>query len=706
MSISFKPGLRGKSIVWLTLLLVISLVSTGYISYQQAKRVAEEKVMELELSKLSLLKHAIEGALDERRNILMSLRDVPPVQAILRARKHHGIDPQSEDTVATWNERLNTIFAAFLTNHAQYLQIRYIDAAGDEMVRVDSDGHGSIKVVGGQDLQHKADSHYVSETLKLRMGESYVSDVELNREHGVIQYPNVPVLRLATPVYDDTGKAAALIIINTATERMFSEVRSESNGIKRYIANSDGHFIKHPDADKTFGWERGFDLRIGDTEPDLAELVKHHDAYIRFHRADRELDGFQKVFFSPVDPSRYWLLTVHIPETVVFEDTNAALNMMLLYGFAIGLILLLAVVWFVSGKIVGPIVRLAAAAGKLQAGDLSVRVDASAVSDELVTLFQAINAFAENQQRATGELERKVAEQTKNLSAVIDHIVDGIITISERGTIKSFNPAAHRIFGYTDAEVIGQNVKILMPEPYHSEHDGYLHHHMMTGDKKVIGIGREVTGMRKDGSTFPMELAVSAVAVDGRRHFVGITRDITERKQAEEAMRKMAHYDHLTDLPNRALLHDRLTHALATAKRHGSSLALLFIDLDGFKAVNDTLGHEAGDRLLQQVAERLQACVREADTVSRLGGDEFAVILSDIGDADAVAKKADLMITSVSAVYSQIDAQCTVGCSIGIALYPADGETSKALLASADVAMYAVKNDGKNHYRFYQPGDG
>jgi len=400
------------------------------------------------------------------------------------------------------------------------------------------------------------------------------------------------------------------------------------------------------------------------------------------------------------------LLTVHIPETVVFEDTNAALNMMLLYGFAIGLILLLAVVWFVSGKIVGPIVRLAAAAGKLQAGDLSVRVDASAVSDELVTLFQAINAFAENQQRATGELERKVAEQTKNLSAVIDHIVDGIITISERGTIKSFNPAAHRIFGYTDAEVIGQNVKILMPEPYHSEHDGYLHHHMMTGDKKVIGIGREVTGMRKDGSTFPMELAVSAVAVDGRRHFVGITRDITERKQAEEAMRKMAHYDHLTDLPNRALLHDRLTHALATAKRHGSSLALLFIDLDGFKAVNDTLGHEAGDRLLQQVAERLQACVREADTVSRLGGDEFAVILSDIGDADAVAKKADLMITSVSAVYSQIDAQCTVGCSIGIALYPADGETSKALLASADVAMYAVKNDGKNHYRFYQPGDG
>jgi len=134
--------------------------------------------------------------------------------------------------------------------------------------------------------------------------------------------------------------------------------------------------------------------------------------------------------------------------------------------------------------------------------------------------------------------EQKILEEKKQLSAVIDHIVDGIITIGERGTIESFNPAARNIFGYSNEEVIGQNVKMLMPEPYHSEHDGYLHNHVTTGEKKVIGIGREVTGRRKDGSTFPMELAVNEVMIDNKRHFVGITRDITERKRVEQMQKE------------------------------------------------------------------------------------------------------------------------------------------------------------------------
>lgn len=142
-------------------------------------------------------------------------------------------------------------------------------------------------------------------------------------------------------------------------------------------------------------------------------------------------------------------------------------------------------------------------------------------------------------ERELNSMERQEAVNSlvsseNRLNAILNNVVDGIITIGERGAIESFNPAARRIFGYTDAEVIGQNVKMLMSEPYHSEHDGYLDHHIATGEKKVIGIGREVTGQRKDGSTFPMKLAVSAVAIDGIRHFVGITRDITERKQVQQ----------------------------------------------------------------------------------------------------------------------------------------------------------------------------
>lgn len=134
--------------------------------------------------------------------------------------------------------------------------------------------------------------------------------------------------------------------------------------------------------------------------------------------------------------------------------------------------------------------------------------------------------------------EQKLLDEKARLAAVIDNVVDGIITIGERGAIESFNPAAHRIFGYSDEEVLGQNIKMLMPEPYHSEHDGYLDHHITTGEKKVIGIGREVLGRRKDGSTFPMELAVSEVTINDKRHFVGITRDITQRKRVEQMQKE------------------------------------------------------------------------------------------------------------------------------------------------------------------------
>jgi len=702
MGSRFILGLRGKAALVLSGLLFLILIVTCYASYWQSQEIAKE----LEQAKLSVLKNQIERDLKGHRDNLLSLHDVPAITAIIRARSHGGIDPVNGDTLQQWQEQLGVIFKAFLSNHAQYFQIRYIDNHGDELVRVEKDAHGAVSVTEHAALQNKSTATYVRQTLKLQQGDTYFSDINLNREHGVIHVPYVPVLRMAAPVYADEQHVAGMIVINLYSDLLFDDIRVEANGTRREVVNAQGYYLKQSDTSRTFAWERGFDYKLRDSEPELAEAAARMDQLIRFNPAGRELEGFQKIFFSPQDHSRYWLLTQHVPEGVIFSDVESTLKRMLMVSLAIGLALLVLIQWFVSRKIVMPVINLARATRALQAGDLSVRVDTAAVSDELRTLYEATNDFAETQQHATERLQAEVALYTRNLAAVIDNIVDGIITISDRGTIESFNPAARRIFGYTDAEVIGQNVKMLMPEPYHSEHDGYLEHHVTTGEKKVIGIGREVSGRRKDGSTFPLELAVSAVDVGGTRHFVGITRDISERKQAEAEIRRMAHYDHLTGLPNRALFHDRLARTLTLAKRQTSQVALLFIDLDGFKAVNDTLGHEAGDRLLQEVALRLQGCLREADTVARLGGDEFAVILSDINAGENVAKKAAMMIAAVSAPYPQIDKGCSIGCSIGISLFPADADDSKGLLAKADRAMYAVKHDGKNHYRFYQQGEG
>jgi len=535
MNNSFKLGLRGKTTIALggLIFLVLSVISS--ISYWQSVTVVEQKVMELEQSKLSVLKHEIEGTLNNHLKNLLSLQDVPPVQAILHARANNDIDPVSGDSLKVWRNRLETIFSAFLDNHPEYIQIRYIDAAGKEMVRVEKSSHGVVTVAADSALQNKSDSDYVTQTLRLQAGEAFYSDVTLNREHGVIQVPHLPVLRMATPVHHDTNnKTAGLIVLNLSTNELFSDVRSDDNGMQRSVVDEKGNYIKHSDVDKIFGFERGVNHRFQDFGPELYEISKSNDHYIRHHDGHGELDGFQKIYFSPTDHSRYWLLTLNVPRDVVFSGVNKSLNKMLFFSLLIGVFSLLLIVWYVSRKIVTPVVNLATVAEQLQKGDLTVRVDEASTSDEFHTLYAAVNSFAVNQQHSTSQLKNEVDTQTRRLSAVIDTVVDGIITINEQGLIVSFNPAAQKIFGYSIGEVYGANVKMLMPEPYHSEHDGYLSNFRSTGEKKIIGIGREVTGLRKDGSTFPMELAVSEVTIDGIRHFVGITRDISERKLFEQ----------------------------------------------------------------------------------------------------------------------------------------------------------------------------
>lgn len=533
----YKFGLRGKTTLVLGSLLFFSLMVINLTSYWQSRKVAEQKVIELEQARHSLLKREIEGELEHHRKNLLTLIDMPPVKAIIRARANHGVDPVSGDTLLQWRQRLIAIFLAFLKAHPDYQQISYIDANGDELVRAQATPDGDVSAVADKDLQNKSASLYVSETLGLMPGETYYSDVTLNREHGVIQVPHQPVLRLATPVCIDDKQVDGLILINIATEKLFTAVTSETNGLQRSIVNEKGYYLKHDDPSKTFGSELGVDYRFQNVEAELAAYAVSHDQYFRQHALhNNELDGFQKIYFASNDSSRYWLLTLNIPEHTVFADVDLALNNSLLVSLLFGLLSLLIIIWYISRKILTPVVNLAAATDQLRGGDLTVRVNETSAHDEFHTLYSAVNAFAENQQQATTQLKNRVIAQTKRLSAVIDNIVDGIITIDERGKIESFNLAAKRIFGYNDAEVIGQNVKILMPEPFHSEHDVYLKNYIKTGEKKIIGIGREAIGRHKDGTTFPMELSVNELVIDGARHFVGVTRDLTERKLAEQAL--------------------------------------------------------------------------------------------------------------------------------------------------------------------------
>lgn len=536
-----KLGIRGKSVLGLAVLLMLSLIVTTYSSYITSKQVAERKVIELEQKKLSVLKRDIEGSLKGHENIIRSLSGVPPALGTIRAKDNNGIDPETGVTFQSWKARLTTIFSAFIENHQDYLQVRLIDKNGQELVRVEAGEDAEAEVVDWQSLQNKSGRDYVSETLKLKQGQVYISRVELNKEHGEIQEPYVPVMRLATPVFDDQGNVRALIVINRSIGHMFSTVKnSDDNNIQRSIVDERGYYIKHADKAKNFAAERGLDYNFYDIHPELAVLSKTEDKVMRLFEDKQEIAGFQKIYFSPLDRSQYWLLTLNVSEDVVFADIVAPLNTMLFTGLVIALLSVIIIIGFVSKRVVKPVLNLADAAQRLQQGDLSVRLDESIAYDEFQTLYRAINTFAESQQYATGELKREIESQNRRLAAVIDNVVDGIITITSDGKIETFNAAATAIFGYQQDEVVGKDAAMLLPEEGQNAYKQYLTMHGQPASEIVSKLNniRENVGLRKDGTSFPMELAISDLFIDGEQHYVGIVRDITDRKRVERMQKE------------------------------------------------------------------------------------------------------------------------------------------------------------------------
>ena len=284
--------------------------------------------------------------------------------------------------------------------------------------------------------------------------------------------------------------------------------------------------------------------------------------------------------------------------------------------------------------------------------------------------------------------------------AVMDNVLDGIIIMDELGSIESINPAMTRIFGYRHDELMLQNVTTLSPEARRLGNETIL------GDAigvqpAVQGVVRELMGQRKNGTVFPMEAAVSKMPMGDYAYYVVVLRDITARKVQTAALRYQAMHDSLTDLPNRSLLMDRLQQALRRAKRESDTLALILLDLDRFKEVNDTLGHHIGDKLLQHVGKRLRSVLRDSDTVARLGGDEFAILLP-VADREEVETTGDKILQAMDKAIFIDGQQLSIGASMGVALFPEHGKEAGILMQHADVAMYVAKRAHKQ-CMFYDP---
>lgn len=278
--------------------------------------------------------------------------------------------------------------------------------------------------------------------------------------------------------------------------------------------------------------------------------------------------------------------------------------------------------------------------------------------------------------------------------AVIDTLLDGVVRIDGAGRISMFNTAAQRIFGYAADEVFGRNVNMLMPSPDREQHDNYIGNYHATGDAKIIGKGRRVIGLRKDGSTFPMHLGITeANTLDGR-YFIGLVRDLSREEELLEQVRHLAATDTLTGLPNRRQCAEHLAARYAVSGRP-ALCTLFYCDLDGFKAVNDRAGHAAGDAVLIEAARRIRNEVFVRDFVGRLGGDEFVIVVDgSLSDADAHVL-GERIVGSANQEIATADGALQVGASVGFAHARDYPDSSEALMNAADKAMYAAKRAGK-----------
>lgn len=291
--------------------------------------------------------------------------------------------------------------------------------------------------------------------------------------------------------------------------------------------------------------------------------------------------------------------------------------------------------------------------------------------------------------------------QIRLLGSALAEAGNGVMITNVRGVIQWVNPAFIRMSGYSKDELIGRTPGILNSGQQDREYYQVMWETVGKGETWCS----ETVERAKDGSFYVVSQTITPILdEDGRiTHFISIHEDITAQKKTQERIAYMAHYDALTGLPNRALFYDRLAHALTLSRRNRGGLALMFLDLDGFKQVNDTLGHQAGDQLLLQVAQRLHHCVRESDTVARLGGDEFTVILNGTHVQQDVSMIAEKIIAAMALPFSLEGKEARIGVSIGIARYSEDADSEDALVRKADQAMYEAKSAGKNTYRFGLP---
>ncbi len=584
-----------------------------------------------------------------------------------------------DEPTADRKNQVKDLFATLVNEKRQYDKVRYIDAKGREVVRVNFRS-GQAVVAPEAELQDKSDRYFFQEAIRLSEGEVYVSPLDLNVDHHQIEMPYKPMVRFATPVFDSAHRKLGIVILNLYGAKLIDHLHlAIMDDAHAMLLNSQGDWLSGPDPEQEWGFMFNRPHEFSSRYPEAWTVISENEwgsfttrSGLFTYTTVNPLLASQPPFSGGeagtasrrrlLDSGYFWKIISHVPEE---ELPSASLSRHPAF----------------LGFFAGGLALLAGLSGYL--------------------------AFIQNSRL---QLRQSVFDNERKLREIAQTLAEGVYVLDERGLITYINPEAKRLLGWAPQDsLLGQNAHTLF---HHKRPDGSP---MQENECPIIcGIqsgqayrSEEEAYWRKDGTLMPARVSASPILRDGR--VVGSVvafQDTTARKRAQEEIRRLAYYDTLTGLPNRRLLMDRVGHALVQARRYGRPLALMFLDLDHFKEINDTLGHDVGDALLKEVAGRLGAAVRSGDTVARQGGDEFVILLSEINAVEDAIQVADKLLAGLRDPVTLPGHVLQVSGSIGIAIYAAQGDArpdAQDLMKKADMAMYAAKQAGRNRYCLGMP---
>jgi diguanylate cyclase (GGDEF)-like protein len=564
-----KFGIAVKLGMLLACVSILASGLTGFYAYRASR------TMLVQSAKAELLTTATVLA----RRITLSREEISRNLRILTT--HPAAAKVASATSAPDEDQLGQLFERMMAVNPNYLQIRLISASenGLERVRIDRTEDHVVRVQG-DDLQEKGHFSYVSATLKLAAGATYLSRIVINHERGAHAGLDRPSVILANPVMDSSGQAIGVVVINVDLNSVFTSLAADlPSDYQLFLANHDGDYLVHPDPDMTFGFDRGRRILVQDEFAGIASLIQ----------------GTDSTALMEAHKGRY----AGAPVVAAFVGRAAKVSSdedRLILGLAQPL-----------ANVLGQADKLGSVVLQLVAGLCAVCIVLATIVARAVT--RPINSMSSAVQRFAFE------NQPSNLTSTREDEI-GVLA-------RSFN-------------------------------------HMQSA----------------------------------------ILQQLDALKASREELEQLARRDPLTGLPNRRAFQERLDHALARAQRSGERFALLFIDVDNFKSINDRWGHEGGDVVLKIVALRLDATTRKADSVARMGGDEFVVLLNNPAHRSDIATIAEKLLDSVRSPILHGGQELHVGFSMGISQYPDDGTTAESLMARADQAMYEIKAAGRNGFRF------